>query len=326
LVKSEELPKLKELTSVLEGADGEITGGVGGWMRVGNPRTMLRFLRARSGNVQKAADQYRKAVAYRVRYDIDAIFLNTDPRGYRMLAPYWWPAGHLLRDRDGDTCVYMRLGRVHIKSIKLLEYDTLAHNERLGLEALIRNMHWDAERRRAMGERGKGLGFSIISDLAGLGTQHLDRVALNWFSSLAQYSTDNYPEFVKSIVVVNAPVIFATIWAILSRLLDAGFVAKVQIVSASHTLTAIRKVVPEENIPKYLGGPLELFGDPECRSVISPGGEIPLRVAQRINELILDPAQPGAPVHNKLEAVSTRRMTSLKPREEAWCGAECICL
>merc|ERR1712003_56173 len=63
------------------------------------------------------------------------------------------------------------------------------------------------------------------------------------------------------------------------------------IVSASKTAQTLRRIIEEDNIPQYLGGPLSIFGDAECRSVISPGGPMPPGLPECVSELILKPTQ-----------------------------------
>lgn len=108
-----------------------------------------------------------------------------------------------------------------------------------------------------------------------LSLRHLNSATLNVLKSRTRLEEENYPEVVKRVLLINTPSMFASVWGIVKLFMDAGTVNKLQILSSDY-LPTLLKFIDEDNIPAYLGGKLkDPHGDPECKSMVSPGGVIP---------------------------------------------------
>lgn len=69
----------------------------------------------------------------------------------------------------------------------------------------------------------------------------------------AQVGSDYYPECMGNCFVVNAPMLFAGVWAIVKGFLDEKTRKKIKIIG-SNFLPTLREFVEDENIPTFLGG------------------------------------------------------------------------
>ena len=69
----------------------------------------------------------------------------------------------------------------------------------------------------------------IILDLAGFGLQHGNRAFLQLLQLYISKFNNAYPEFMTSMVMINAPLVFNAVWALVKPMLDAETVAKVQV-------------------------------------------------------------------------------------------------
>jgi metal transporter CNNM len=96
----------------------------------------------------------------------------------------------------------------------------------------------------------------IIEDLADLGLDHLGMV--NILKAFTQIDSDNYPETLLKVVIVNVPSIFSLIWKAVQYFWDAKQQAKFQFVQAGydHGAVLVRAISPEF-LPKRYGGTLE---------------------------------------------------------------------
>merc|ERR1712107_682059 len=85
----------------------------------------------------------------------------------------------------------------------------------------------------------------------------------------------------------NAPRFIATSWRTISKIaLTPETAAKVQIATPGQNHELLRKYLPDETIPGYLGGALHIDGDPSCRTLIAPGGGVPEEVLQQFQRLM----------------------------------------
>jgi len=79
----------------------------------------------------------------------------------------------------------------------------------------------------------------------------------------AQVGSDYYPEIMGNLFVVNAPMLFSGIWAVVKGFLDEKTREKIKIVG-SNFLPTLEQFIPIEEIPSFLGG--------RCTCEHTPGG------------------------------------------------------
>ena len=69
----------------------------------------------------------------------------------------------------------------------------------------------------------------------------------------AQVGSDYYPEIMGNMFVVNAPMMFSAIWAVVKGFLDEKTRGKIKIIGSSFK-TKLLEYIPENEIPEFLGG------------------------------------------------------------------------
>ena len=229
---------------------------------------LARTLTARGGDVNKAAVMYERIVAFRAERQCWKL-LDTDfYREPETLARYLgW--GFLGRDRDGYPIYLERVGK----------NDLLALHEAAGAPAFLSYvcyLHEAQERVMRAASAASGADrhkLTVIVDLAGY------RVAgpatLRVFFERTRLEEDHYPEIVRRIIIINAPTLFASVWALVERFVDAGTRAKIQVAGANFLPTLLR-YMDAAVIPAALGGTLSPGGDAHCRGIVAAGGALPL--------------------------------------------------
>ena len=75
----------------------------------------------------------------------------------------------------------------------------------------------------------------------------------------AQVGSDYYPEIMGNLFVVNAPMLFSGIWAVVKGFLDEKTRGKIKIIG-SNFLPTLEQFVPREQIPSFMGGGCECEG------------------------------------------------------------------
>lgn len=77
---------------------------------------------------------------------------------------------------------------------------------------------------------------------------------LKKFLSISSNISQNYyPEMLKRMIIINAPLIFSGIWAIVKHMLDSKTRSKISIHSGSG-LKTIKKFIDLENVPEFVKG------------------------------------------------------------------------
>ncbi|GBO07256.1 Retinal-binding protein, partial [Araneus ventricosus] len=88
---------------------------------------------------------------------------------------------------------------------------------------------------------------------------------------------DNYPESIKAVTVINAPVYFTWIYAGLKSILPSTVTAKFRIYGQDGWKEALLKDIDSDDLPAYLGGnKTDPDGNPICETFIQRGKPVPM--------------------------------------------------
>lgn len=256
--------------------------------RVQGPKdaiTMLRFLRARQGDVNLAAQMYQASMKWRNKEQLHSgFYLGTiDDTLHRRFDGSWKVLGLLGRDRDGDPIIWERLGRAVMGTCAITPTKFLVEHE---VYTMVRTQQAMDELCRAEGK--PYMYYTVIEDLDGLGLQHCSWTALQKYKECVRIGQDHYPEMVKRIVIVRAPWIFAKVWSIVQTFFDEGTRQKIQIVSAKDTKKVLDRFIDNKWLPVSLGGQLQIESNADCEPLVVIPKEVPPSVTADIRAAYKD--------------------------------------
>lgn len=251
-----------------------------GWVQPSDRRVLLKFLVARNFHVDRAYDMLHSSLQWRGESGASQALAVWDKEPHEVLDRYWKACGILGCDRDGDPVLWERMGLTDPPTLGQLPEDWVLRHEVYFMECVMAAMARSRQSHAAAGRSG-GYNLTIVMDLYGLNSKHLNRRLLRTFGKTCRIGADHYPEIVKRILVVRAPWIFPLIWSIVQHFLDKGTREKVVVVSEQETTRAILQHVPAANTPMALGGQLCLDDDPWCECVVAKGGPVPPEVLRR---------------------------------------------
>jgi CRAL/TRIO domain len=97
-----------------------------------------------------------------------------------------------------------------------------------------------------------------IMDAKGVGVTSIPSV-YGYLQRASAVSQDYYPERLGKMYIVNAPWGFATAWSVIKKFLDPVTINKIHILGSNYKSELLAQV-PEENLPKALGGACECPG------------------------------------------------------------------
>lgn len=227
---------------------------------------LVRFLRARDGDVNEAERMLRDHGKWREDYNFGAL-LN-EPFPEEAFIRRWWPDGLLEgRDLKGRPVQLIRLGKADLPGIerevgrkKWIEYCCLQN------EALFEDI-----RTRCTNETSAPL----IMDMTGLGAKHAWGVPL--FKAMLDVTEPNFPERLSATYIVNAPAVFSWLYSMVKGFLNPGTASKVRVFGASDDhLSALLECMPLSTIPVDLGGAAPL------PKTVSSGGPVPRGALQEL--------------------------------------------
>lgn len=104
----------------------------------------------------------------------------------------------------------------------------------------------------------------VILDLSGVRMGMFDSKAREFLKMISKISSDNYPETLGAMYVVNVPSFFSMMYSIVKPFIPAETKKKIHIINSKHVKTELTKVIDAHQLPSFLGG--ECVCDPTSDS------------------------------------------------------------
>ena len=170
------------------------------------PTTVIKFLVGPWGH--KAAEtKFRKMIEWRELNHVDEILDSyVPPPALLQNTPNTVLHDY---DREGDPIFLEAAGSVDFELLKLFGRDEVLKCAIWGRELYSRGA-WLDEFEQRQGRPIKAV--TVVYDLKGLSTKHLDPVALGIFRDVVKLAKENYPTKVKRVIIIRAPPIFRLVW------------------------------------------------------------------------------------------------------------------
>eukprot|EP00357_Protocruzia_adherens_P022872 CAMPEP_0114979626 /NCGR_PEP_ID=MMETSP0216-20121206/4476_1 /TAXON_ID=223996 /ORGANISM="Protocruzia adherens, Strain Boccale" /LENGTH=384 /DNA_ID=CAMNT_0002340973 /DNA_START=215 /DNA_END=1369 /DNA_ORIENTATION=- len=213
--------------------------------------TLLRFLRARNFDMKKTLEMWRNFINWRKEFGVDDIAENFDFHEKDAVKENY-PHGYHKTDKLGRPIYIERLGSMNIK--KVFEITT---KERM-LKYYVREYERVLTHKFPACEKATGRtvqqSFTIL-DMKGLPLGQVNSVK-NFIQQATSIAQDYYPEMLGRMYIVNAPMLFTGVWAIVKVWVDPKTRAKITILGGKYQ-NQLLEHVEAENLPTWLGGTSE---------------------------------------------------------------------
>ncbi|KAM3849327.1 SEC14-like protein 2 [Diretmus argenteus] len=229
---------------------------------------LLRWLRARSFNVQKAEAMIRKHVEFRRQMEADSIISEWKPP--EVIEKYV-SGGMCGYDREGSPIWYDVIGPLDPKGLML------SATKQDFMRTKIRDTEMlQRECRRQSEKEGTNIeAITLIYDCEGLGLKHMWKPAVEAYGEILTMFEENYPEGLKRVFLIKAPRIFPMAYNLVKHFLCEQTRRKIFILGGNWQ-EVLREHVDVEQLPVVYGGTrTDPDGDPRCRTMINYGGTVP---------------------------------------------------
>ncbi|XP_018321179.1 SEC14-like protein 2 [Agrilus planipennis] len=227
---------------------------------------LLRWLRARSWNVEAAEKMLRESLQWRKHWQVDDDLKTWEPPEVLKL---YYPSGTCGLDNDGAPVIVVPFSGLDI--VGLLHSVSKSDMIRLTIKILEENMALAAK-------SGVNKVVALI-DMEGFNIRHYAwRPASEFVISLIQMYEANYPEILKACYIINAPRVFSVAFAVVKRFLNDYTLGKIQIFKSDPKKwqKAVLENISPDQLPKHYGGTMvDPDGDIKCPSKVKLGGKIP---------------------------------------------------
>uniref|UniRef100_A0A8C9YNK1 SEC14-like protein 1 n=1 Tax=Sander lucioperca TaxID=283035 RepID=A0A8C9YNK1_SANLU len=233
---------------------------------------ILRFLRARDFNMDKAREILCQSLTWRKQHQVD--YLLETWSSPQVLQDYYTGGWHH-HDRDGRPLYVLRLGQMDTKGLV----------RALGEESLLRHvLSINEEGLRRCEENTKVFGrpiscWTCLVDLEGLNMRHLWRPGVKALLRIIEVVEANYPETLGRLLILRAPRVFPVLWTLVSPFIDENTRKKFLIYAGNDYQGpgGLVDYIDKEIIPDFLAG--------ECMCEVPEGGLVPKSMYRTAEEL-----------------------------------------
>uniref|UniRef100_A0A3B3BIN8 SEC14 like lipid binding 1 n=1 Tax=Oryzias melastigma TaxID=30732 RepID=A0A3B3BIN8_ORYME len=233
---------------------------------------ILRFLRARDFNIDKAREILCQSLTWRKQHQVD--YLLETWNSPQVLQDFYTGGWHH-HDRDGRPLYILRLGQMDTKGLV----------RALGEESLLRHvLSINEEGLRRCEENTKVFGrpiscWTCLVDLEGLNMRHLWRPGVKALLRIIEVVEANYPETLGRLLILRAPRVFPVLWTLVSPFIDENTRKKFLIYAGNDYQGpgGLVDYIDKEIIPDFLGG--------ESMCEVPEGGLVPKSMYRTPEEL-----------------------------------------
>uniref|UniRef100_A0A0P4WF13 CRAL-TRIO domain-containing protein n=2 Tax=Scylla olivacea TaxID=85551 RepID=A0A0P4WF13_SCYOL len=230
--------------------------------KVPSDTCLLRFLRARDFNIEKAREMLSHSLIWRKKNQVDKMMNEYQVPS---VVQEYFPGGWHHHDKECRPLYLLRLGQMDVKGLV----------KSVGEEGLLKHtLHICEEGLRLTEEATLTYGrpittWTLLVDLEGLNMRHLWRPGIRTLLKIIEIVEANYPETMSCVLIIRAPRVFPILWTLVSTFIDETTRSKFLFYGGNDYQGpgGLIDYMPKENIPHILGG--------ECKTVVHEAGLVP---------------------------------------------------
>ncbi|KAL3508309.1 hypothetical protein ACH5RR_027710 [Cinchona calisaya] len=212
--------------------------------------TLLRFLKARDFNTEKAIQMWEEMLKWRKEYGTDTILEDFEFEELEEVLQYY-PQGYHGVDREGRPVYIERLGQAHPG--KLMRITTIDRYLKYHVQEFEKAIY-EKFAACSFAAKRRICSNTTILDVQGLGTKNFSRVAANLLASMTKIDNSYYPETLHRMFIVNAgPGFKKVLWPAAQKFLEAKTIAKIQVLEPK-SLGKLLEAIDSSQLPDFLGG------------------------------------------------------------------------
>lgn len=221
--------------------------------------TLLRFLKARKFDIDKAVHMWVEMLNWRKEYGADSILKDFVYEEYNEVRSYY-PHGYHGVDKEGRPVYIERLGKVD--PTKLMNVTTVdrflryhvqgfekAFSEKFPACSVAARRHIDS--------------CTTILDVNGMHWMSFGKVAHDLLMRMQKIDGDNYPETLHQMFIVNAGHGFKFVWNTVKGFLDPRTTSKIHVLGNKYQ-NKLLEVIDSSQLPDFLGGNCSCSNEGGC--------------------------------------------------------------